>query len=215
MLIQHSLRHGWLALAGCLILSAATPAMAADYDEGVVRITDNKLPATPIYQASGEFYGPTAVGGAWSAGGGCASCGADGYGYGYGDSGCAGGRDGSCYGCEGGCDGEGCGDGTCGCIRCLERCHARLEAWKRCRFGYFMPDGCCGQGCPPKGCYHLLYAANPEYFDPRDGRVYSAQGYGIPVAVPLAPNVNHTWNYGWGIPSSRLTPVSRLPEWGP
>jgi len=26
--------------------------------------------------------------------------------------------------------------------------------------------------------------------------------------VPMAPVVNHTYNYGWGIPSSRLTPVS-------
>ena len=35
----------------------------------------------------------------------------------------------------------------------------------------------------------------------------------VPVAMPLAPNVEHQYNYGWGIPSSRLTPISRfIPE---
>jgi hypothetical protein len=53
----------------------------------------------------------------------------------------------------------------------------------------------------------------PEYSDPRDGRVYSAEGYNVPIAMPLAPNVEHQYNYGWGIPSSRLTPISRfIPE---
>ena len=75
-------------------------------------------------------------------------------------------------------------------------------------FGYFIPDGCCGQGCPTFGHYNLSYSANPRYFDPRDGRVYAAEGYNIPMAVPLAPNVRHTYNYGWGIPSSRRTPIS-------
>jgi len=79
---------------------------------------------------------------------------------------------------------------------------------KRRLLGCFVPDGCCGQGCPAWGNYHLLYSANPDYFDQRDGRVYAAQGYGTPVAVPLAPNVSHMYNYGWGIPSSRLTPIS-------
>jgi hypothetical protein len=86
-------------------------------------------------------------------------------------------------------------------------------AWKRRLLGYFVPDGCCGQGCPAWGNYHLLYSANPDYLDQRDGRVYAAQGYGTPVAVPLAPNVSHTYNYGWGIPSSRLTPVSNRAPW--
>jgi hypothetical protein len=76
-------------------------------------------------------------------------------------------------------------------------------------FGYFCPTGCGGAGCPPLGHYHAGYALNPDYFDFRDGGVYAAQGYGLPVAVPLAPNVEHTYNYGWGVPSSRLTPVSR------
>lgn len=85
---------------------------------------------------------------------------------------------------------------------------ARL-AHLRCRFGYFIPSGDCGQGLPWAGHYGLVYPLNPDYFDPRDGRIYAAQGYGTPIATPLAPNVEFTYNYGWGIPSSRLTPVSR------
>ena len=92
--------------------------------------------------------------------------------------------------------------------RMLKSASDQSMAWKRRSLGYFMPDGCCGQGCPSSGNYHLQYSANPDYFDQRDGRVYAAQGYGTPVAVPLAPNVSHTYNYGWGIPSSRLTPIS-------
>lgn len=78
-----------------------------------------------------------------------------------------------------------------------------------CWLNYFNWDGCCGQGCPPFGKYHMVYPVDPYHFDQRDGRVYSAQGYGVPMAVPLPANVRHTYNYGWGIPSSRLTPVSR------
>ena len=63
-------------------------------------------------------------------------------------------------------------------------------------------------GVPLLGKYRLVYPVNPGYFDARDGQVYAAQGYGGPVSVPLAPNVRHTYNYGWGVPSSRLTPIS-------
>jgi len=70
------------------------------------------------------------------------------------------------------------------------------------------PAGCCGEGCALVGRYHITYAADPGYADVRDSRLYSAQGYGVPVTVPLAPNVRHTYNYSWGIPASRLTPVS-------
>ncbi len=86
---------------------------------------------------------------------------------------------------------------------------ATLAAHIRCKFGYFIPTGCCGKGCPPLGRYRMVYAVDPGYFDARDGQVYATQGTGTPVAVPLAPNVNSTYNYGWGIPSSRLTPISR------
>ena len=74
------------------------------------------------------------------------------------------------------------------------------------KLGYF--TGC---NQPIVGTYAMGYPLNPDYFDPRDWSVYAAQGYGTPVAVPLAPQVEHTYNYGWGIPASRLTPISRSP----
>lgn len=53
-----------------------------------------------------------------------------------------------------------------------------------------------------------IYAVHPNYYDARDTRVYSVQGYGVPIAVPLAPVVKYQYNYGWGSPASRLTPVN-------
>ena len=81
-------------------------------------------------------------------------------------------------------------------------------AWARCKFGYFIPSGSCGQGTPLVGHYSMVYPVNPQHFDGRDGQVYAANGYAGPVAIPIAPNVNQTYNYGWGVPSSRLTPIS-------
>lgn len=69
-----------------------------------------------------------------------------------------------------------------------------LQAYRRDGFGW--------------GTYHIAYPLNPNHFDARDGRVYAAQGYGIPMAVPVAPNVEHTYNYSWGLPASRITPMS-------
>ncbi|MEK6260186.1 MAG: hypothetical protein AABP62_16325 [Planctomycetota bacterium] len=79
----------------------------------------------------------------------------------------------------------------------------------RCKFGYFIPTGAGGAGVPWCGKYSRVYPQDPYYFDQRDGQTWAAQGYGSPIAVPLAPVVGHTYNYGWGVPSSRLTPVSR------
>lgn len=74
--------------------------------------------------------------------------------------------------------------------------------------------GCFGLGDRPRGAlggrYARVYAVNPYYHDFRDGAVYAAQGYNAPIAVPLAPNVDYQYNYGWGIPSSRITPISRV-----
>ena len=78
----------------------------------------------------------------------------------------------------------------------------------RCKFKYFIPTGAGGAGVPIVGKYGRVYPQDPHYFDQRDGQVWAAQGYGVPMAVPLAPVVGHTYNYGWGIPSSRLTPIS-------
>ena len=74
-------------------------------------------------------------------------------------------------------------------------------------FGRMIPSGCNGQGCPPVGCYGITYADDPAYAHPSDGQQYGAQGYGVPMTVPLAPNVRYSYNYSWGTPSSRLTPV--------
>ena len=78
-----------------------------------------------------------------------------------------------------------------------------------CKFGYFIPTGAGGVGVPPFGKYARVYPQDPYYFDQRDGQVWGAQGYGLPMAVPLAPTVGHAYNYSWGTPSARLTPISR------
>ena len=77
-------------------------------------------------------------------------------------------------------------------------------------FGWLVPTGFCGQGAPPLGGYHMVYADEPKYFNEQDTQMYAAQGYGVPVTVPLAPNVHYSYNYGWGTPSSRLTPISTV-----
>ncbi|QDT66066.1 hypothetical protein [Calycomorphotria hydatis] len=110
---------------------------------------------------------------------GCQSCGKGWYGGGYGYGGCP-------YG------------GMCGCQAC-----------KSGMYGYFGLCGCCGGGCGLAGAYSRVYAVNPYHFDSRDGQIYASAQYGVPTSVPLATNVRHTYNYGWGIPSSRITPLSR------
>ncbi len=76
--------------------------------------------------------------------------------------------------------------------------------------GSWCDNGCrCTLGSWLKRIFYCprLVAATPGYVDPRDTVYYSAQGYGVPVSVPLAPVVRHQYNYGWGLPSSRLTRV--------
>ena len=65
-----------------------------------------------------------------------------------------------------------------------------------------------GVGHPPFGVYQMVYPVNPAHCDPRDRNVHAAQGYGIPITVPLAPVVRHQYNYSWGSQGSRLTPIS-------
>ena len=59
-----------------------------------------------------------------------------------------------------------------------------------------------------------LYTYQTYYSDPRDTRVYSSQIYNTPVTVPVAPIVR-TYNYGWGIPSARLSPIGGYAAWHP
>ncbi|MFO1093250.1 MAG: hypothetical protein U0992_08035 [Planctomycetaceae bacterium] len=89
---------------------------------------------------------------------------------------------------------HGLGDKFC---RGLRRCDKRL--------GKILQ----GEGQPLFGHYQIVYPVNPWYFDGRDGQVFAAEQYGGPVSVPLAPVVYQQYNYGWGVPSSRITPVSR------
>lgn len=98
------------------------------------------------------------------------------------------------------------------CDECEDdRCHCPLCCWKHLLYGDCPGGGGWHREIPPFCHYNMAYPVNPYHFDQRDGRIYAAQGYGHPVGVPLAPNVEHAYNYGWGVPSSRLTPVSRMP----
>ena len=106
-------------------------------------------------------------------------------------------------------NGTGCRSNGCQSIRCHDPQQQAMIDYFRCKFGYFIPTGGGGKGIPWTGHYSRVYPVNPYHTDARDGQAWAAQGYGIPMAVPLAPVVGHTYNYGHGIPSSRLTPVSR------
>jgi hypothetical protein len=91
---------------------------------------------------------------------------------------------------------HGWGDKFCKGLGKLDKCFAK---------GVTGTNG----GQPLLGHYKIVYPVNPWYFDGRDGQAYAAEGYGGPVSVPLAPIVHQQYNYGWGIPSSRITPISR------
>ena len=84
---------------------------------------------------------------------------------------------------------------------------ARNQRLSNILFGWLVPSGCCGQGCPPVGKYQITYADQPGAGHPQDGIAYGAQGFGVPVTVPLPPNVRQSYNYSWGLPSSRITPT--------
>lgn len=60
------------------------------------------------------------------------------------------------------------------------------------------------------GAQKDVIALDPNYAHPNDmgTNYYAAQGYGVPVSVPLPPSVRASYNYGWGLPSSRITPVT-------
>jgi hypothetical protein len=85
--------------------------------------------------------------------------------------------------------------------------HGHCGIWHTCLGG---PEN--GYGCRflDFHSYTMAYPVNPWYYDPRDTRVYAAAGFGAPMTVPLAPNVQTQVNYGWGIPASRITPISRV-----
>lgn len=91
---------------------------------------------------------------------------------------------------------------------------ARNQRLSNILFGWLVPSGCCGRGCPPIGSYGITYADKPCCQHPQDGLAYGAQGYGVPVTVPLPPNVRQSYNYSSGIPSSRITQIGHCDPCG-
>ena len=92
--------------------------------------------------------------------------------------------------------------------RCRRRYrNAVLEAHFKNKMNYFVPSGGDGRGVPLYGTYSRVYAVQPDYFDPRDAQVYASPHTGVPTVIPIAPGVRHQYNYSWGIPSSRITPL--------
>lgn len=86
-----------------------------------------------------------------------------------------------------------------------------IGAHIRGKLAFLTPMGNGGAGAPPFGYYQLVYPVAPDYANPNDVyQQYGAQGYGVPMSVPLAPNVRHTMNYSAGMPASRLTPISNV-----
>ena len=197
------------SIAAGLSLLACVTAAAQEDSVGFVRITQPKASEAMTQQVSPASFhhghrhqmtstqcdcqnnGPTGVGGSqgqcptgWSGNSMGAEC-----------RRCRGHQWGNHFGCQHGYCHDDSGQAMCDYLRC--------------KFGYFIPSGAGGAGVPWVGKYSRVYPQDPYYFDQRDGQTWAAQGYGSPIAVPLAPVVGHTYNYGWGIPSSRLTPVSR------
>lgn len=186
------------SVAAGLCLVAGLSANAQDETPGIVRITK---PTTAAMSAKGGRVTPAGFKhGMYDSNCDCQNGGVGGGSCPSGD--CYGGRGFGLFGCGKGC-GKGCGGGCCG------GCCDGMGDYFRCKFGYFIPTGAGGAGVPFAGKYSRVYPQDPYYFDGRDGMAWAAQGYGVPVAVPLAPVVGHTYNYSWGTPSSRLTPVSR------
>jgi hypothetical protein len=98
-----------------------------------------------------------------------------------------------------------------GCYEYYHDCTGNdMLNYVKCKFGFLIPTGNGGQGTPFIGKYARVYPQDVYYHDGRDGQLWGAAGYGTPVAVPLAPVVGHQFNYSWGTPSSRLTPISRV-----
>jgi|GEM_PF-2591414 len=84
---------------------------------------------------------------------------------------------------------------------------AALGAYLRCSLAWLRPLTYWDVG---RQCDNI--ALDPGYAHPADvGGVYAAQGYGVPLSVPLAPVVLDQYNYSWGVPASRLTPVGVPP----
>ncbi|MDB5334552.1 MAG: hypothetical protein JWN70_171 [Planctomycetaceae bacterium] len=97
-----------------------------------------------------------------------------------------------------------CWGNKCGCHHNCAACRADIGHRFRCSMAWLKPLTYWDAGCQTD-----IIALNPGYANPNDlNQGYAAQGYGGPVTIPQAPNVRSNFNYGWGLPSSRLTPTS-------
>lgn len=97
----------------------------------------------------------------------------------------------------------------------LDCMHDKCDGWNSgCRHGCLGCDGCCCAKCKYWAC-RGVYPLNGGHIDPRDTVLYSAQGWNMPMAVPLAPVVKNQYNYGWGLPSSRITRVGFYANYWP
>jgi hypothetical protein len=177
------------SFAAGLTLFAATGLFAQDDSVGIVRITKLKSPTESVTNVTPAGFRHSVH--HQGASGNC-DC-----------------QQGSCPQRGLGLLGGHCNHGPWACQHGCSDNGKAMTNYFRCKFGYFVPTGAGGAGLPWVGKYSRVYPNDPYYFDQRDGNVWAAQGYGAPMAVPLAPTVGHTYNYGWGIPSSRLTPISR------
>lgn len=223
--------HGLTALAGLLLAAAAAPAAAgggvvrvSDRQDGVVRISHScEAPCTPGGNCDGCTSG-CRCGKSCECGSGCGNGGGL-LGKLFGSKrskNCRCGKNCQCGNGGSGSGGDPIGNGYCprcgrhGLLYGPGYCHGCCCGLgiPCCLPGIPVPclpiPGCFAGGGAIGGTYGRVYALNPYYHDFRDGAVYAAQGYNAPISVPLAPNVDYTMNYGWGMPSSRLTPVSRV-----
>ncbi len=206
-------KHARLPAALLLSLAMGAATLAADDSAGVVRVSDQppqpaskgaidvgfSAPAeTPVGNPPAAANGPNAAGGPVVSTEGP-------------PEGCPPAHL-SCLGCC--CLGH-CLTGEGHCCGCCGACYEHLfgkDANGKGLLARCCPfkDGNCGWRFLDAHCYCMTYPVSPWYCDGRDGRVYAAYGYGAPMTVPLAPTVTNQYNYGWGIPSGRLTPISRV-----
>ena len=219
------------ATAAAVLTIATASTVLADEAEGVVQLVGHRVscdagcapscdaPSCDAPSCDAPSYGESCDSGRCGNGGSgcrnglCGRGGAGGLGRGMGGHGMGG------HGMGGRC-----GDGTlAGWWACQKAMHrhrnthaaAQMKGYFASKFGYFCPSANCGQGMGLVTKYGMVYSLDPNYADARDGERYAAPGQGVHLNVPLAPNVRHSYNYGWGIPSSRLTPVRHGAVVGP
>jgi hypothetical protein len=212
-------KHGRLLAAMLLSLAMGAVTLAADISPGVVRLSDHPPQSAPNVSGDPGLSGAavTPIGNSQTVVIG-ADCPAEE---------CPEPSHHCCLGhcCLGHCCLGHCCLGCCPCCCCCPCCGCCCSCVGACWQHVFGKDAngkgllarCCPFQCGNCGwqfldahCYCMTYAVNPWYADGRDGRVYAACGYGAPMTVPLAPTVTNQYNYGWGIPSGRLTPISRV-----